>query len=154
MPDEPGPARYASDIDAARQRLLGFVARCNAGDWRACVLDGDPRPVGVIVDHVAHSYEYLTGWMQEILAGHSPQVNADLVDELNAQHAAQAAQVTPAEAAEHLRRSGDVIIKLVAGLDPGYLEAGGGRLRHLADVAIRHADGHRSELATALATAG
>jgi hypothetical protein len=30
----------------------------------------------------------------------------------------------------------------------------GGRLRRLADVAIRHADGHRSELATALAASG
>ena len=154
MPDEPGPARYASDIAAARQRLLGFVERCSAADWRACVLDGDPRPVGVVVDHVAHSYEYLTGWMQELLAGRSPEVNAAVIDELNAQHAAQAVQVTPAEAADHLRRSGDVIIKLVAGLDPDNLDAGGGRVRRLADVAIRHPDSHRSEIAAALAASG
>jgi hypothetical protein len=148
------PATYASEIAAARQRLISFVARCSAADWQACVLDGDPRPVGVVVDHVAHSYEYLAGWMRAILAGDNPDVNADLIDELNAAHAAAAALVSQAAAVDHLRSSGDVIIGLVGGLNPADLDAGGGRVRRLAEVAIRHADSHRSEIAAALQAAG
>ncbi|HUK67638.1 MAG TPA: DinB family protein [Streptosporangiaceae bacterium] len=154
MSDERDAAAYASDITAARQRLLGFVARCSADDWTARVLEGDPRPVGVVVDHVAHSYEYLASWMREILAGRSPAVNPDVVDELNAHHATQTEQVSQAEAADHLRSSGDAIAALVAGLDQGDLDAGDGRVRRLAEVAIRHANGHRSELEAALAASG
>jgi hypothetical protein len=154
MSDERSPAEYASGITEARQRLLGFVAGCSADNWSACVLGGDPRPVGVVVDHVAHSYGYLAGWMREILAGRGPAVNADVIDELNAQHATQAAQVSQAEAADHLRSSGDAIAALVAGLDQGDLDAGDGRVRRLAEVAIRHADGHRSEIEAALAASG
>ena len=127
---------------------------CSAADWQACVLGGDPRPVGVVVDHVAHSYEYLAGWMREILAGENPDVNADLIDELNAAHAAAAARVSQAAAVDHLRSSGDVIIRLVGGFTPADLDAGSGRVRRLAEVAIRHADGHRSEITAALRAAG
>ncbi len=154
MSADQGPAEYASDIAAARERLLGFVAGCSAGDWRACVLGGDPRPVGVVVDHVAHSYEYLARWMQEILAGHDPAVNADVIDDLNAQHATRALHVGHAAAADHLRRSGDAIVALVAGLGPGDLDAGNGRVRRFAEIAIRHADDHRSEIEAALSAPG
>jgi hypothetical protein len=153
-PGQQNPAIYASEIAAARQRLISFVQGCSAADWQACVLDGDPRPVGVVVDHVAHSYEYLSGWMREILAGDNPDVNADLIDELNAAHAAAAAQASQTAAVDHLRSSGDVIIRLVGGLNPADLDAGGGRVRRLAEVAIRHADGHRSEITAALQAAG
>jgi hypothetical protein len=40
---------------------------------------------------------------------------------------------------------------LVAGLSAADLAAGDGRVRRLAQVAIRHADDHRSEIEAALA---
>src|SRR5258708_23236909 len=64
-----GPAEYASDIDAARERLVAFVDGCTDEQWTAAPLEGDPRPVGMVVDHVAHSYEYLAGWISQLLAG-------------------------------------------------------------------------------------
>ena len=73
------------------------------------------------------------------------------MDALNAEHARTAGPVTRAEAAGHLRRSGADIAALVAGLSAAGLAAGDGRVRRLAQVAIRHADDHRSEIEAALA---
>jgi hypothetical protein len=145
------PAQYAADIDGARDRLIAFVESCTAEQWRAAPLAGDPRPVGVVTDHVAHAYEYLAGWMGEILAGEAVTVNSDIVDALNAEHAAAAITVTPAEAVAHLRRSGAAISALVAGCTSGDLQAGDGRVERMAQIAIRHADDHRTEMAAALA---
>ena len=61
MQNERSPAEFAAGIDAGRDRLIGFVDGCTDVDWRSAPLDGDPRPVGVVVDHVAHAYEYLAG---------------------------------------------------------------------------------------------
>jgi hypothetical protein len=149
--DTRGPAELAADIDAARERLTGFVASCTDADWRSAPLDGDPRPVGVVVDHVAHAYEYLAGWMRQLVAGQPVDVNNEVVDALNAEHARAAGSVTRAEAAGHLRRSGADIAALVGGLSAADLAAGDGRARRLAQTAIRHADDHRSEIEAALA---
>jgi hypothetical protein len=149
--DARSPAQYASDIDAARERLVAFASGCTDGQWRAAPVDGDPRPVGVIVDHVAHSYEYLAGWISQLLAGETVAVDSDVVDDLNAGHATGAAAVTPAEAVEHLRRSGAAISRLVAGCTAGELQAGEGRVERFAQIAIRHADDHRAEIEAGLA---
>jgi hypothetical protein len=145
------PAQYAAAIDNARNRLIAFVESCTAEQWQAAPLEGDPRPVGVVVDHVAHSYEYLAGWMREILRGESVTVNSDVVDALNAEHAAAAMAVTRIEAVEHLRRSGAAMSALVADCSTEDLKAGDGRVERLAQIAIRHADDHRTEIEAALA---
>ena len=147
------PAQYAADIDEARDRFIAFVESCTAEQWKAAPLEGDPRPVGVVADHVAHAYEYLAGWMRQILRGETVTVNSDVVDALNAEHAARAAAVTTTEAAGHLRRSGAAISTLVAGCTAEDLKAGDGRVERLAQIAIRHADNHRTEIETALAAA-
>ena len=152
--DDRAPAAYATDIDAARDRLIAFAVGCTDEEWRAAPLDGDPRPVAVVVDHVADSYEYLAGWIRQLIAGQPVEVTGELVDDLNAEHAAEAAAVSQADAAEHLRRSGAAISALVAGLSPDDLSAGDGRVRRFAQIAIRHADNHRADIETALAARG
>jgi hypothetical protein len=149
--DERPPAAYAADIEAARDRLIAFAGGCSEDEWRAAPLDEDPRPVAVVVDHVADSYEYLAGWIRQILAGEPVEVTGEIVDDLNAE---QAAAVTQAEAAEHLRRSGAAISTLIAGLSADDLAAGGGRVRRFAQIAIRHADNHRTDIETSLAARG
>jgi hypothetical protein len=147
--DVRSPAQYAADIDAARERLAAFAAGCSPEQWRATPLEGDPRPVGVVVDHVAHAYEYMGGWVQRILAGEDVAVDGTTVDVLNAEHAVAAA-VTPDEAIEHLRRSGAAFSGLVAGCSAAGLQAGNGRVERFAQIAIRHPDDHRAELEAAL----
>ena len=152
--DTRSPAAYAADIDAARERMIAFVSGCSDKQWLTAPLNGDPRPVAVVVDHVAHAYEYLAGWIRQIVAGQRVEVNSDAVDALNAQHARDAAAVSKAEATEHLRRSGVAISLLVAGLSAADLAADDGRVRRLAQIAARHADDHRADIETALAAQG
>lgn len=97
-----------------------------------------------------HAYEYLAGWLGELLAGGSPEVNAELVDGLNAEHAASTTSITPAHVADHLRTSGDALIDLIKNLEPGQLDLGDGRVRRLAVIADRHADSHRDEIEAVL----
>ena len=145
MTDDLNPVGYAEAIDEARQRLLAFVRECPDDVWRSVPVTGDPRAVGVIADHVAHSYEYLSGWISDIAAGKEVPVTTELVDDLNAGHADSAVDVTPLQVAAHLRSSGDALIALVGRLEPAHLELDQGRIRRLATIAARHADGHRAE---------
>jgi hypothetical protein len=151
MTDERTAAQYATAIAQARQRLIGFAEGCSDDDWLAAPLDGDPRPVGVVIDHVADAYEYIAGWLRQILAGQAVEVSSDIVDHLNELHAARAGQPGRADVLDHLGRTGDVLIALVAGLDPGQLDADQGRVRRFAQISIRHADDHRTEIEAALA---
>ncbi len=134
--------------------MIAFVSGCSGTEWRTAPLNGDPRPVAVVVDHVAHAYEYLAGWMRQVVAGQRVEVNSDAVDALNAQHARDAVTVSKAEATGHLRRSGEAISVLVAGLSAADLAAQDGRVRLLAQIAARHADDHRADIETALAARG
>jgi DinB superfamily len=149
--DEQDPIAYAAAIEAARDRLIAFATGCSGQEWRAAPLEGDPRPVAVVVDHVADSYEYMAGFIRQIIAGDPVEVTGEIVDDLNAEHASAAAAVSQAEAAEHLRRSGAAISALMAGLSADELGAGDGRVRLFAQIAIRHADNHRTDIQTALA---
>lgn len=151
MTAELSPAGHARSIGEARQRLIRFVQQCTDGDWRAAPVDGDPRPVAVIADHVAHAYEYLAGWIGDLAAGKTVDVNAEVVDELNAEHAGEAGTVTIAHVLGHLTSSGDALITLVAGLEPAQLELAEGRVARLATIAARHADDHRAQLEEGLA---
>jgi hypothetical protein len=148
------PAAYATDIEAARDRLVSFASGCADRDWRAAPLDGDPRPVAVVVDHVAHAYDYLAGWISQLLADQPAKVSSQTVDTLNAGHAQAAAAVTKDEAAEHPRHSGYAISRLVADLHAVDLTAGDGMVRRLAQIAARHADDHRADIQAALTTRG
>ena len=152
--DDRAPAAYAADIEAARDRLIAFAVGCSEEEWRVSPLDGDPRPVAVVVDHVADSYEYLAGWIRQLVAGQPVEVTGEIVDDLNAEHAAEAAAVSQADAIEHLRHNGTAISALIAGLSAGDLSAGDGRVRLFAQIAIRHADNHRTDIETALAAHG
>ena len=145
------PAALAADIDAARDRMIGFVTGCSDEEWRSAPLTGDPRPVAVVVDHVAHAYEYLAGWIRQLAAGQPVEVNGGVVDALNARHARDVGAVSKDEAMRHLRRSGEAISALVAGLSPADLAAGDGRGQRLAQIAARHADDHRADIEAALA---
>jgi hypothetical protein len=148
------PAALAADIGAARDRLIAFVGKCDDGDWLAAPIESDPRPVGIIVDHVAHSYEYLSGWIRQVLAGEAVAVTAEMVDGLKAEHAAAVAGISQAEVTEHLRTSGAAICALITGLSTDELDTQDGQIRSFAEVAIRHPDSHRTEIEAALDSRG
>jgi DinB superfamily len=146
------PTEPAEQIAAARDRLVDFAAACTDEVWyaRPLAASGDDRCVGVIVDHVADSYDYASGWIRQLLAGQDPGVTAAMVDGLNAAHAERSAHLTQAGTIDHLETSGDAMIALISGLSETDLDAGGGMVRTFALIAERHPDNHRAELETAL----
>jgi len=146
-----GAVELAQEVAAARQRLIEFVVRCPADRWDTCPLaDGDPRSVGVIVDHVADAYEYIALWIGKLARNEAVEVNPTLVDELNARHSAAVTAPARDGVIEHLQRSGDAIVALVGSLAPDQLSVGDGRVARLAHIAAVHADAHRDELQAAL----
>ncbi|MGN6679278.1 MAG: DinB family protein [Streptosporangiaceae bacterium] len=145
MTDDLSPAAHAQAIDEARQRLLVFVRQCPDDVWRSAPVPGDPRTVGIIADHVAHAYEYLADWIGDVAEGKEVALSTELVDDLNAGHASGAADITREQVADHLRSSGDALVALISGLEAAQLDLDDGRIRRLATIAARHADGHRAE---------
>jgi hypothetical protein len=107
--------------------------------------------VSLIVDHVADSYEYIGEWVKSLVGGGTVDVDTDDVDRLNAMHASNTTALSREEVIEHLNRSGDQFIDLVAGLTAEELAIGGGRVARMAQIAHRHADSHRSEIEAAFA---
>ena len=93
-----------------------------------------------------HKWDHMFSWIslarRSLLysrpAGAAVTVNSDVVDALNAGHAARAMAVTRSEAAEHLRRSGTAISQLVVGCTAADLQPGNGRVERLAQIAIRN----------------
>jgi DinB superfamily len=154
MTQDNSAAELAKGIDDARQRLISFVQGCSDEAWRAAPVDGDLRSVGVVADHVGHAYEYLARWIGDLIAGKPVEVTTEIVDELNAEHASTAGDVSPADVTRHLHSSGDTLISLVASLDPEQLELGDGLVRRFAVIAARHADSHRAELEQTQSAAG
>ena len=146
------PADHAAAIAASRDRLQAFAASCSDEEWRASPLSnqGDSRTVGLIVDHLADSCDYIGAWISAIVAGQDPRVSPELVDRFNAAHAASAAGITRADAAEHLQRSGDVVIALISGLADADLGLAGGLVGRFAQILTRHPDDHRAEIESAL----
>jgi hypothetical protein len=145
------PEELAAEISEARGRLMAFVEQCSAADWVSSPLgSSDPRPVCVIVDHVADAYEYLGSWIGELVSGGKVTVDSGVVDELNAKHASASTALSRDDVLAHLDRSGDAIIRLVGSLEIDQLASGEGRVELLAKIASRHADGHRSEMEGAL----
>lgn len=139
------------EVSAARERLIEFVGRCSDEQWCSSPLaEGDPRPVGVIIDHVADAYDYLGSFVTKLLKGEPVEVSPGIVDQLNARHASEVPAPTPKDALAHVRRSGDAFMALIEPLDAEHLATGEGRVTRLAEIAALHADGHRAELESAL----
>jgi hypothetical protein len=148
----------ASDVRAARERLIVFVGRCPTQSWSSSPLaDDDPRTVAVIIDHVADAYEYLASFVAALTRSEPVEVSPDVVDDLNARHAAASVPAPTKESAiEHLVGSGDALVALIEPLNAQQLMRGEGpvTVAGFATIAARHADSHRIELEQALDLTG
>jgi hypothetical protein len=141
----------ADAIVRARDVVVELAVRCTEEQWRERPLDGDSRPVGVVIDHVADAYTYLAVWVRQLLDGETVNIDADVVDALNAQHAGEALNRPSGVVIDHLRATGDEFATLIRRLSDADLEVGDGRVGRLAIIAARHAVDHAAEIAAALA---
>ncbi len=147
------PAELAAKIRSARDALVAFVEHVGDDQWVASPLEpsGDPRSVGVIVDHVADSYGYLSEWIQQLCNGETVEVDNEVVDRLNLAHSAKASGASKAEVVEHLDRQGASFVDLIGGLSDDQFALADGRVARLANIALLHTNGHREELEAAIA---
>ena len=151
MVSEPDTAaELAHEIVRSRDGIAAVAQRCSPEQWCTCPLRGDPRPVGVVIDHVADSYRYMGRWIRQLVAGEPIEVSAEIIDALNAGHAEGAASATKEEVVNHLQECGDGFASLIRSLPDADLDRGDGRVRRFALIAIRHADDHGAEIETGL----
>jgi DinB superfamily len=154
MAGEPLTVReLADEVIRARDGLVARARRITPNQWRARPLDGDDRPIGVVVDHVADSYGYLGRFVRQLLVGEALELSAQIIDDFNARHATEAVAATPESAIAHLQENGDAFAALIRPLAEADLDRGDGRVRGFALIAIRHADNHGTEIEAALPAA-
>jgi hypothetical protein len=151
MTDGKGPEQLREEFAAALDRLVAYVGQFPVQRWEIPSSDADPRPIGIVFDHVAHSYEYIGAWIHDLIDGLNPEVSTAIVDDLNRGHAAAlaASDVTRSSVVEHLRRSGAAFADLIGSMKAEDLEIGDGRVRQFVEIGIRHGAGHQAEVESA-----
>ncbi|MDH5590216.1 MAG: DinB family protein [Gemmatimonadota bacterium] len=99
-------------LDGA-EGLAGYAEGLDAEQW-AKPVPGDGRSVGVVVHHVASAYPIEVRLAQTIASGTAIEdVGWSDIHRMNAQHAADHADVSQAEAVELLRRNASEAATLV-----------------------------------------
>lgn len=80
--------RLADRLEAHAQALIEFAQSLTPAQWQQAALDGDRRPVGVIVHHVASVYPVEIQLAQAAGAGNAMvDVTWDVINAMNAGHA-------------------------------------------------------------------
>lgn len=100
----------ADRIEEGAARLAGFAERLTEEEWKTPVIEGGKpgRSVGVVVHHVASMYPIEVDVARTIASGKSvTHVTWDAVNQINAKHAGENANVTRAEAIELLRKNSE-----------------------------------------------
>src|SRR6185369_15476582 len=96
----------ARRIEEGAAGLAAFVEGLSETEWRTPVTTTDPRPVGVIVHHVASVYPLEIEAARIISTGQAiVDVTRDSIRHMNAEHAAEQSEVTKEAALELLRRN-------------------------------------------------
>jgi DinB superfamily len=96
----------AAQFEATTQNAIDVVQSCSDAKWRTPVPD-DGRTVGVLAHHMAAGDVPIGGLVQAIANGAPmPPLTAEMINQGNANHAQQFANVTKDEAVEALRQNG------------------------------------------------
>ena len=115
--------RLADRIEEGATALAAFAEGITAEEWTRPVSKTDPRPVGVIVDHVANMYPIEIDAARVVASGKAFEVGWDAVAGVNAQHATEKAGVTKQAAIERLRKNSRDAAAVVRGFTDEQLDA-------------------------------
>jgi DinB family protein len=112
----------AERLQQGAEALADYAATLTEAEWRKKT-PGDGRTVGVIVHHVASVYPLEMQLAQTVASGKPVAgVSWDDVHKMNAQHAAEHATVTKAEALELLKHNSQAAAVSVSGLTEEQLD--------------------------------
>jgi hypothetical protein len=96
----------AERIKAGAAGLAAFAETLSAEQWRTPLSATDPRPIGVVIHHVATVYPIEVGLARKIASGQPiTDVTWELLAELNAKHAKDFGEVTKEVALALLARN-------------------------------------------------
>lgn len=154
--------QLANRIEEGAAGLAAFVEKLSEAEWQTPVSESDHRSIGVAVHHVASMYPIEINIAKAMAAGNAvTDVTAEVVNQINAKHAAENAQVSKEEALELLRRNSRAAAESVRALTdeeldraaPFSLSFGAPVTTQfvIEDHALRHSWHHLARIRTALA---
>lgn len=152
--------QLAAQFAAVNHELSALIIGCTDEQWRQPCVD-EARAVGVVAHHAAVVQHAFTGMVATLVAGetYTPNTAMDVIDQLNAQHARENAQVWKEETLGILRASEATIAQQLRSLDDAQLDrvAGvfGGHELTVAQVVemvvIGHAGAHLASIRATVA---
>jgi hypothetical protein len=151
----------AERLEQGARALESIAAGVSPGEWRTAI-PHDGRTVGVVVHHVASMYPIEISLALALAAGKAVEgVTWDIVHGINAQHAAENANVTREEAIALLRRNSAEAAAAIRALTDQQLDRAATVSLNadapltcqffLEDHAVRHSYHHAAKIRGALA---
>ena len=99
-------AALASRIEEGAAGLAAFAEKLSEAEWTTPTSPTDKRSIGVIVHHVASVYPIEVEVARAIAGGQSvADVTPEVINDMNAKHAQEQAQVTKESTLELLRKN-------------------------------------------------
>jgi hypothetical protein len=142
--------QLAAELETANDEAIAFVASCGDGQWTTMVA-GEDWTVGVVLHHIALGHQQMIDWLGHLRRGEAIVKTAAEIDDDNARHAVEFADVSRRQTIEALRSHGAALAQLLGGLQPDELTRaasfgpGNGMAvtaEQLAPVAARHCLSH------------
>jgi uncharacterized damage-inducible protein DinB len=150
--------QLAAELEAANDEAVAFVESCSKGQW-ATTAAGEDWTVGVVLHHVALGHRQMVDWLGHVRRGEAITKTAAEIDDDNARHAVEWADVSRTQTIAALRSNGAALAELLRGLQPDELSRtasfgpGNGMevtAEQLAPVAVRHCLSHLASARAAL----
>ena len=115
----------ADQFEAATNELIAEVEACPEDRWKA-VTPNDGRTFNVVAHHVAMGDVPIAGFVGSIANGEGlPNVTPEMIDQGNAEHAKQQADVSKEQVIADLRQNCASAVALVRGLNDEQLDQSG-----------------------------
>lgn len=109
-------------FEASNNAMIQYIAACSEEELDK-VTSGEGWPVRVAAHHIAASHEPVASFVQVVATGAPwPPVTMEMLNQMNAQHAAEHAQVSKAAILEGLRQNGAKAAAVVAALTDEQLD--------------------------------
>lgn len=146
-------------FDAANNAMIHYIEACSEEELNQ-VTSGEGWSVRVAAHHIAVSHEPVAGFVHLVASGAAlPPLTIDLLNQMNAQHAAEHAHVSKTAILDGLRQNGAKAASMIAGLTDEQLD----RSAHLPtfgatmsaqavaeNILIRHIDHHLESIKAAV----
>jgi hypothetical protein len=112
----------ADRVEAGAREIMTFVENCTHENWQT-IVPNEGRSVGVFVHHVASMYPAELDLIKLLTSRQAiKDLTTEMVDQINADHADEQANVTKEEALELLQRNSAAAVKEICELSDEQLD--------------------------------